>query len=127
MREQGLSFGVVRGERRTLRLRKELAETNWDSILELGADGAAELVTERLLAALEKHVPSKKLQERKGTHPWLTDEVLELVRKKRDAEGTEAETQAAEACSDALLKAYKAWVQRTREELASLQRGSKKW
>ena len=41
--------------------------------------------------------------------------------------GTDTETKAAEECSEAFLKAYKAWVQRTREELASLPRGFKKW
>ena len=49
------------------------------------------------------------------------------MKKKRDAEGTEKETEAAKECSQALLKAYQEWVQRTRQELASLQRGSKKW
>ena len=50
------------------------------------------------------------------------------MKRKRDATGTDKEKEAAEACSSALLEAYKAWVQRTREEeLATLERGSKKW
>ena len=39
-------------------LRTELAETNWDSLQELGADKAAQTATERVLEALKKHVPT---------------------------------------------------------------------
>ena len=93
----------------------------------LDADAAEEHFTTTVLEAMRKHVPSKKLKKRKCTHPWLTDKVLNLVQKKRDAAGTPEETKAAEECSEALLQEYKAWVQRTREELATLKRGSKKW
>ena len=93
----------------------------------MDADRAEEHFTNTLLEATRRHIPSKKLKERKCTHPWLTEEVLKLVQKKRDAAGTPGEEEAAKECSNALFKEYKAWAQRTKEELASLKRGSKKW
>ena len=89
-------------------LRRELLEENWDVLAELSADEAEEHLTTRLLHAMQKHVPTRKLRERKCTQPWLTDEVLELVRKKHQAAGTPGETAVAKACSEALLKEYKA-------------------
>ena len=68
-------------------LSSELAGVNWDSLTTKGADEAAELVTKSIFDALKKHMPPRLLKERKSTHPWLTQEVLELVKKKRDAEG----------------------------------------
>ena len=69
----------------------------------------------------------KKVQHRKSTHPWLTEDVLEKVAAKQEAEGTETEKEAAEACSEAVRTAYKQYVHRVREELKTLPKNSKKW
>ena len=89
-------------------------------------DQATDKLTTVLLEAMRAHIPTKKLTDKKSTHPWLTDEVLKLVRAKRDAAGSSTEEEAAKRCSEALLEAYQSWVGRTREELATLRRGSKK-
>ena len=53
--------------------------------------------------------------------------MLKKVQQKQEAAGSEKEREAAEACSEAVRTAYRVYVQRVREELKELPKGSKKW
>ena len=108
-------------------VRQDLAETDWDCLLEKDADEAAAFFNARLLQTLERHVPRRFLKERKSTHPWLTEEVLLLVKAKQEAKGLPGEQAAAKACSEGVLAAYTAYVLRVKRELSELPRGSRKW
>ena len=92
-----------------------------------GTDDAAERLTNTLLECMSACIPVRTATLRKCTHPWLTDEVLHKVQLKQQAEGTEREKEATQACSEAVLAAYRAYVQRVRGELLNLPRGSRKW
>ena len=76
---------------------------------------------------LSECVPRRELVEKKRSHPWLTEGVLQLVAAKKAAAGTEQEKEAAAACSAGILAEYWAFVRRVRAELATLKAGSKKW
>ena len=108
-------------------LKQALQDTDWSNLQELGADEGATFFNDTLLKTLAEHVPKRVVQERKRTHPWLTDEVLALVKAKHAARGTTAETVAAVACSTGTLKAYTEYVQRVKRELAELPAGSRNW
>ena len=88
--------------------------------------GAAEL-TLKLLGWMSNCIPVKTVTERKSSHPWLTDAVLNKVAKKQAAEGTDSERQAAEECSAAVFEAYREYTQTVREELRTFSKEPKKW
>ena len=108
-------------------LRFKLENARWDFLEELDPDRATETFTGLLLQCLQECVPQRVLQEKKRTHPWLTDRVLQLVDKKKAAAGTTREREAAVACSQGILEEYWKYVARVREELATLRAGTKKW
>ena len=58
-------------------------------------------------------IPQKMIQEKKSTHPWLTDEVEDLVEAKQAAEGTANAREAAEACSAGILRQFLEYTKRT--------------
>ena len=89
-------------------------------------EGAAEL-TCRLLRWMSDCIPVRTVTQRKSTHPWLTDAVLDKVAKKQAAEGTDLEREASEDCSKAILEAYREYTHKKREELRTLSKGSKGW
>ena len=89
-------------------------------------DEGAKHLTNVVLQLAEGFVPKKSVVDRKSTHPWLNERVVKLVQSKEEAEGTERELEAAEACSTAVLEEYRTYVSRTKAELAGLRAGSKK-
>ena len=52
---------------------------------------------------------------------------MELVARKREAEGTEAYAERLKECSEGLLEAYRRWVAKTGKKLLELPRASKRW
>ena len=72
----------------------------------------AKTLTEKVLQAVEKWVPKRTVKEKKSMHQWLNERVMKLVAEKHDAEGTEKEKEAAEACSKGVLEEYKKHFQR---------------
>ena len=84
------------------------------------------------------------MKEKKSSHPWVTEECREAVKKKNEAEqilgeqrrehpGTshgDSEAQLEQLILDgneALGSAYEEYVRRVREEIKTLPRSSKKW
>ena len=57
------------------------------------------------------------IQEKKSTHPWLTDEVEDLVEAKQAAEGTANAREAAEACSAGILRQFLEYTKESPQKL----------
>ena len=89
-------------------------------------DEGARHLSETLLQHASSCVRKKRIVERKSTHPWLNEAVLQAVADKRDAEGTPGETEKAKACSSAVLQEYNGWVSDVHKH-ASMKQGSKNW
>ena len=75
---------------------------------------------------MRSYIPSSVIANR-SSHPWLTPECLTAVQAKVAASGTEVFAVASRVCSDTLLKAHAAYVERMRAKLRNLRRGSKAW
>ena len=80
-----------------------------------------------ILSHASSCIPQREIAERRSTHEWLTPEVISMVDRKRKAAGTPEEGIAAEDCSRAIMNAFHEYVAKSREDLQSLQRGSKLW
>jgi hypothetical protein len=65
--------------------------------------------------------------ERKSTHPWINDKVLELVRSKLAAEGTDEETECMKRCSACIMEEYGKHVAKERLQLQAMPKGAKVW
>ena len=98
-------------------LRERLRNTCWDQLSELTPDEGVKLITDGVLDAARACIPQHVLRERKSTHPWMNDEVQDLVRKKHAAVGTSVEYAARDACSRGMMEAFSKYVQDERERL----------
>ena len=96
------------------RLKENLSDFNWDILLAMDSDEAAETITKIVLDLAEECIGHKDLQEVKSTHPWLTDEIIKLTEERRKAEGSEIEKEIALKCSQKILEARAKYIQRTR-------------
>ncbi len=65
-----------------------LENTTWEFLDEDTPSVGAEKLTATILAACEKCISRRVLQEWKSTHPWLTEQVVALVAAKKQANGT---------------------------------------
>ena len=88
---------------------------------------AAQSFTKKLLDTTAANVPTKLVQEARGTHPWVNDKLLELVTERRAAEGTKNEKDAVLACSQGFLDEFQKYELRCKEELKALKPGSRAW
>jgi hypothetical protein len=78
----------------------------WDCISTLPPDEGAEFLTRCILETAREFIPQHVLRERKTTHPWINGRVLELVKAKHKAVGTDAEAAARDACSKGVLEEF---------------------
>ena len=101
----------------------DLALRDWSWICFSGGDCAAERLTFEVLHTIEAHVPSKLIFDRATLHPWYNERCRELIREKRQAEGTPAYKLLAEQCSRGLFDEYCKFTKQTREKLRNLRRG----
>ena len=108
-------------------LQNELDETDWSILNTASANDGAELLQARILEAAEEWIPRKKKTVKSSSHEWLTDEVVRLVQAKRDAEGTPHELEAAQTCSAEITAEFARFVEKSKQELQELPRGSKGW
>ena len=104
-----------------------MALRDWSWIPCSGADSAAERLTLEVLHTIEAHVPSKLIFDRASLHPWYNERCCELIREKRQAEGTPAYKLLAEQCSRGLFDEYCKFTKQTQEKFRNLRRGSKQW
>ena len=66
-------------------LNDALASEDWSWIPDCNANEAARCITDVILAHSCRHIPRRHIRERKVTHPWVNDDVVELVQRKRAA------------------------------------------
>ena len=95
--------------------------------MKIGRGASANQLTDFILVVANQFIPQRTLTERKSTHPWMNDRVIDLVRQKRDAEGTEREEECRTNCSGSILEEHTKFVARVRAALQEIQRGKKWW
>ena len=62
---------------------QDLAQTDWNPVIDTGdVELSAELFEKIFLDIIDKHVPFKKSRIRKKTSPWMTNEVLNMMRER---------------------------------------------
>ena len=88
---------------------------------------AAEKFTDHLKALVDTAIPQREIVERKGTHPWISNSVLQLVQERNAAMGTPEESAAILKCSDGMLAARREYESRTCRELMDMPPGCKCW
>ena len=109
-------------------LNEELGSTDWSCLQQCNASRAAELTTSMILDMAAKHIPQRELRTTKRTHPWLTDDIVNLVAAKHAAtSGTPEHEAAVQACSAAIMTEYNAYCAQARQMLVEARRGSKQW
>ena len=108
-------------------LRDALNSQDWSWLKHVDAHVGAERLTDNILDLSRQFIPERLLHERKTTHPWINDRVLELVRAKRVAEGTALEEVSREQCSKGILDKFHNYVQKERGALQNMWRGAKGW
>ena len=74
-----------------------------------------------------KFIPMRILKEFKGTHPWFNDDCRNAILRKQSCEGSAEYMEAAETCTQILRAAYAVYINKRRDELRSLLKGSKRW
>ena len=72
-------------------------------------------------------IGKRSCKDFKSTHPWLTEEVLQSIKAKHDAEGTEQEKMRTEECSAKIMIAREAYIKRTKRELKAMKGKCKEW
>ena len=83
-------------------------------------------MTEILLPLAEDYILRRTVTIQMTTHPWLTWRGEEAVRRKRDAQGSDREAEAAHECSATLLEEHYAYVPTMRSELLDTKPASNK-
>ena len=108
-------------------MRSILEETDWDCMGTMEPDAASQYLLDGMNEVAQLCIPQKMIQEKKSTHPWLTDEVEDLVEAKQAAEGTANAREAAEACSAGILRQFLEYTKESAKKLRQLLPGSKGW
>ena len=102
---------------------------SWKTLLDQcsDVDAMVDLFTDVVLMEAAAFIPRKRITPRRGTHPWINQRCLELIRRKHEAYGTAAFAERQRLCSTGLMVEYNKFVLRTKDRLASLPRSSKMW
>jgi len=108
-------------------LQDELAQTDWSWISRMDAHDGAKQLTTFILDLAVKYIPKRELHERKCTHPWMNEKVIQQVKAKRAAEGTAREAECRASCSACIIQEYYRYICRQRQHLQKLPRGVKGW
>ena len=67
---------------------------------------STEVLNDDILKAAQTNIPRRKLRYRKSTHPWVNRKMVELVRRKHKATGTEQSRPVNAACSARLTEEF---------------------
>lgn len=87
-------------------LKEALARQNWLWLQHVDANTGAQQLTDLTLAISGEFITKRNFSERKTTHPWVGERVLELVREKKAAEGTNRERECRDRCSAGIMEEY---------------------
>ena len=110
-----------------VRLASNIEHTNWDFLSSSAPSEGARLMTEKLLHIVDDNIPKRCVSIRKTTHPWLTQQGEDAVRRKYETWGSDRETEAARECSEILLDEHYDFVRKMKTELAEARPASKHW
>ena len=78
-------------------------------------------------SAARRFIPVSTRTVYKSTHPWINKQCKEVVGEKRWAKGSAFYGDKLKACSEVILEEFNMYVDRTREGMKKLPRGSKRW
>ena len=106
-------------------LRTSLLQQVWAWLSQVHPDEGATRLTSIILELAGQFIPRRRLQEQKSTHPWISERVLVVVRKKIEDEGTEREEESRKRCSVVIREEYGKYIAREREALQRLPNGAK--
>ena len=106
----------------------EIANFNWDTIMDSEDAGTmVEQFSSKFIETAKHHILFRRATFIARSHPWITAPVLEAVKQKCEAFGTDLFPSAARKARDVLAREYTAYHQRLRQKLAKLPRSSKQW
>ena len=108
-------------------LEEALEKFDWGGLKEGTAEDAIGFFMEVLWFHLVKFIPREWVEEKKTTHPWLNERTRKAIARKQEAEGTAQAQVEMERCSRILNEERQKYVQRLKEKLMSLPKGSKQW
>ena len=94
---------------------------------DLSVDDIVAIFTSTVLDTAKKFIPFEWKIIQKTKHPWLNENIMDLVCARRDAAGTSAEAAAVLACSKGIMKQFVLYSQHTCKALESLSSCSKAW
>ena len=72
-------------------LNDTLAELDWDFIRRCSPDEGTARLTEIILHHANEIIGKRDCKDIKSTHPWLTEELTQIIKMKHDAEATSME------------------------------------
>ena len=110
-----------------VRLKDELREHDWSFLQTDDPNSGALKFTDILRGYCLECIGKRQIREAKSTHPWMTEEIVDMVAKKHAAEGTAQENEARDRCSEKMAQTKAEYVQRTKESLKDMKEGSKQW
>ena len=108
-------------------LQESLKNFNWDPLQQGSAEEALAFFMEILWLHLVKFIPRRKVTVKKSTHPWLDERCHDAIRSKHLAEGTDTYEGECQRCATILGNAKKEYVEKLKEKLNSLPKGSKRY
>ena len=98
-----------------------------EDLRNLDVDDGTVYFTEKVLEMAKQFIPTRRIREHKGSHPWLNASCREAIARKHEAEGSENYMQVCEDCTQVLKTAYSDYVAKLRKDLKALPKGSKRW
>ena len=65
-----------------------LSEQDWTQLDHMSPNEGAEWLQDTILGLMQAWIGKRELREKKSTHPWLNDQVVALVARRMQAQGT---------------------------------------
>ena len=109
------------------KLKQELLDIDWRSVLALSADEAAEKMVDLITEKVNNCIPRKWIKDKVWSHPWLNDNCRRALQRKRDAFGTCNFERLRDECSRTYLDAHSAYIAKTTARLKELSPSSRGW
>ena len=91
------------------------------------ADESVNYFLEVLWTRLVKHISRKRIDCKRGSHPWLNSRCRIAIGKKNKAEYTDSFQSAQQHCQEILLEERAKYTEKLKAKLAALPRCSKQW
>ena len=93
----------------------------------MDADAGAAEVTSTILRYAKKFKPQRMLLDRKSSHPWVNDRIVDPEHRKTNAESTNDEHRSRNEYDARIREEYLRYVARELEHLKSMAKSSEAW